>query len=190
MSPSQQNGWLLRVKHRLCVTDKVNRHLSKKTKKIYLCKEHLDLENPGDMWMIFFPDQWLFTSWKLPTIYNYKGLVLKKILLKISQYLQENSCARVSFLIKLQLKKRLAQVFSRKYCKNFENIFFYRRTSVATSGKIGTKSLKSAKLQFQLFLTTLDIMGHPVHCDKISVKRDMHRKNICGGVYSYCKSNF
>ena len=34
MSPGQQNGWLLRVRHTLCVTDKVNRHLSKKMKKM------------------------------------------------------------------------------------------------------------------------------------------------------------
>ena len=30
---------------------------------------------------------------------------------------------------------------------------------MVASGKIRTKSLKSAKFQFQLFLTTLDIMG-------------------------------
>ena len=30
--PSQQNGWLLRVQDTLCVTDKVNRNLSNKTK--------------------------------------------------------------------------------------------------------------------------------------------------------------
>ena len=33
VSPSQQNGWLLLVQHTFCVTDKVNRHLSKKMKK-------------------------------------------------------------------------------------------------------------------------------------------------------------
>ena len=32
-SPSQQNDWLLRRQHMLCVTDKVNRHLSKKIQK-------------------------------------------------------------------------------------------------------------------------------------------------------------
>ena len=31
-----------------------------------------------------------------------EGVLLKKVLLKISQYSQEKSCARVSFLIKLQ----------------------------------------------------------------------------------------
>ena len=38
MSPNQQNGWLLRVQHTLYVTDKENRHLSKKTNiYIYIC---------------------------------------------------------------------------------------------------------------------------------------------------------
>ena len=32
VSPSQQNGWLLRVQHTLCVTDKINRYLSRKKK--------------------------------------------------------------------------------------------------------------------------------------------------------------
>ena len=48
--------------------------------------------------------------------------------LKISQNLQENICARVSFLIKLQAcnfikKEILEQVFSCKFCKVFMNIF-------------------------------------------------------------------
>ena len=33
VSLSQQNGWLLWVHHTFCVTEKVNRHLSKKMKK-------------------------------------------------------------------------------------------------------------------------------------------------------------
>ena len=31
-----------------------------------------------------------------------RGVLLKKVILEISQNLQENTCARVSFLIKLQ----------------------------------------------------------------------------------------
>ena len=33
-----------------------------------------------------------------------RGVLWKKVLLKISQNLQENTCARASFLIKLQAK--------------------------------------------------------------------------------------
>ena len=39
----QQNVWLLRVQHTLCVIDKVNKHLSKKIKKKYLCKRNRNL---------------------------------------------------------------------------------------------------------------------------------------------------
>ena len=45
---------------------------------------------------------------------------VKKVFLKISQNSQENTCARVSFLIKLQAfikKETLAQVFSCKFVK-------------------------------------------------------------------------
>ena len=68
------------------------------------------------------------------------GVLLRKVFLKISEKLQENTCARVSFLIKLQvsglqlyLKKRpcLAQVFSCEFCKIFKSTFSYRRPSLA-----------------------------------------------------------
>ena len=59
---------------------------------------------------------------------------VRKVFLKISQNSQENTCARVSFLIKLQVsglqvfnfikKKTLAQVFSWEFCKVFKNTFF------------------------------------------------------------------
>ena len=56
---------------------------------------------------------------------------MKKGVLKISQNLQENICARVSFLMKLQAapvtffkKETLAQVFSCEFCENFKNIVF------------------------------------------------------------------
>ena len=46
--------------------------------------------------------------------------------LRISQNLQENTCARASFLIKLQAfikKETLAQVFSCEFCDISKNIF-------------------------------------------------------------------
>ena len=55
-------------------------------------------------------------------------VLLKKVLLKISQNSQENTYARVAFLIKLQasglqlyLKKTLVHVFSCKFCEIFKN---------------------------------------------------------------------
>ena len=50
----------------------------------------------------------------------------KKLFLKISQNLQENNCARVSFVLKacnFIKKEALAQVFSWEFCEVF-NIFF------------------------------------------------------------------
>ena len=53
---------------------------------------------------------------------------VKKMLLKISQNLQENTCARTSFLTKLQArwlqKKTLAQVFFCGFSEIFQNNFF------------------------------------------------------------------
>ena len=65
--------------------------------------------------------------------------------LKISQHLQENTCARVSFFIKLQarpnlqlyLKKSLwHRCFSCEFCEIFRNIFSYRTPPVAASRRI------------------------------------------------------
>ena len=65
---------------------------------------------------------------------------VKKVFLKISQNSQENTRARVSFLIKLQAeacnlikKETLAQVFSCEFCEIFKNTIFYRIHPVAAS---------------------------------------------------------
>ena len=56
---------------------------------------------------------------------------VKKVFLEISQNSQENTCARVSFLIKLlpeacnfMKKETLAQVFSCEFCVISNNTFF------------------------------------------------------------------
>ena len=63
---------------------------------------------------------------------------VKKVFLEISQNSQENTCARVSFLIKLQAstckfnkKEALAEVLSCEICKISKNIFPYRTRPVA-----------------------------------------------------------
>ena len=59
---------------------------------------------------------------------------VKKMLLEISQNSQENICARVSFLIKLQAKKEtLAQVFSCEFCEISKITFSYRTPPVTAS---------------------------------------------------------
>ena len=65
---------------------------------------------------------------------------VKKCFLEISQNSQENTCARVSFLIKLQAlackfmkKETQAQVLSCEFCEISKNIFSYRTPSVGAS---------------------------------------------------------
>ena len=62
------------------------------------------------------------------------------VFLEILQNLQENICARASFLIKLQAeacnlikKENLAQVFSCEFCEISKNTFSYRTPKVAGS---------------------------------------------------------
>ena len=70
-----------------------------------------------------------------------KRCFVKKLFLKTSQNSQENTFARVSFLIELQAstynfikKETLTQVFSCEFCKISKNTFSYRTASVAASG--------------------------------------------------------
>ena len=63
---------------------------------------------------------------------------VKKVFLKISQNSQENTCVRVSILMKMQTsgnfikKGALAQVFSYEFCEIFMKTFFYRAHPVVT----------------------------------------------------------
>ena len=65
---------------------------------------------------------------------------VKKVFLEISQYLQENICAGVSSLIKLQAcnfikKETPAQVCSCEFREISKNTFSYRKPPVAVSEK-------------------------------------------------------
>ena len=60
--------------------------------------------------------------------------------IKIPRYSQKNTCARISFLIKLQAeafnsinKETLVQVFSSEFCEIFKNFFFYRTPPMVAS---------------------------------------------------------
>ena len=60
------------------------------------------------------------------------GILQKKMFLKILQYSQENTCARVSFLIKLQASGPLlyskSDIF-RWIVQNFQKYFFLQNSS-------------------------------------------------------------
>ena len=61
---------------------------------------------------------------------------VKNVLLKISQNSQENTCVRVSFLIKacnFIQKETLAQVFSCEFCKISKNTFSHKTSPVDAS---------------------------------------------------------
>ena len=65
---------------------------------------------------------------------------VKQMFLEILQNSLENTCARVSFLIKLQAcnftkNETLAQVFPCEFCENSKNNFSYRAPPVAASVK-------------------------------------------------------
>ena len=99
----------------------------------------------------------LLESCHLYVIAKYKTSNCCKIEALIQRYLAklvgELLCQRL-FKIKLQLKKIL---WHRRFPVNtakFLRTPFYRTPPVTASVKIRTKSLKSAKFQFQLFLTT------------------------------------
>ena len=63
-----------------------------------------------------------------------RDVLQEKVFLEISQNSQENTCVRVSFLIKLQAKKEtLAHMFSREFREISKNTFYHRAPLVATS---------------------------------------------------------
>ena len=71
---------------------------------------------------------------------SYPKVFCEKVFLKFSQNLQENTCPRVSFLMKLQAsacnfikKDTLAQVLPYKFCEVFKNTASYRTTPVTAS---------------------------------------------------------
>ena len=60
---------------------------------------------------------------------------VEKVFFKKSQNSEEKTCARVSFLIKLFIKKEtLAQVFFCEFCEISKKILFYRTPTSAASG--------------------------------------------------------
>ena len=79
-----------------------------------------------------------------------RGVLFTKVFLEISQNSQENTCVRVSFLIKLQAwacnfikKETLTQVFSCEFCEISKNTFSYR-TPLAAASEM--KSLQGSKI--------------------------------------------
>ena len=73
---------------------------------------------------------------------NYLRFSVKKLFLEILQNSQENTCAKVSFLIKLQVSAcnfvkngTLVQVFFYEFCKTFKNNYFIEHLRTTASNK-------------------------------------------------------
>ena len=68
-----------------------------------------------------------------------RGILCKKMFLEFSQNSQENTCIRVSFLVKFAtlLKKRLWHRFPCESCEIYKNIFLTEHLSMAASVKAG-----------------------------------------------------
>ena len=75
-----------------------------------------------------------------------RGFLQRNVFLKIRQILQQNTCAIVFYVIKLQAsafnfikEEALVQVFFYDFCKNFKNTFFteqLRKTAPVESKEI------------------------------------------------------
>ena len=93
--------------------------------------------------MFLFPESLQqMNNWTEPLLFksSRRRSSVKKVFWEISQNSKENTCARVSFLIKLQLsvcnfikKETLAQVFSCEFYEISKNTFCYRTHLVAAS---------------------------------------------------------
>ena len=117
-------------------------------------------------WLSFTQKTWLsFTqSWTgfriFVTLYKQSP-----VFLEISQKSQENTCARVSFLIKLQAeacnfvkKEALVQVFSSEFCEISMNTFSYRTPPVAASDDLETAISYLFFLIFALVVSLLKLL--------------------------------
>ena len=111
----------------------------------------------------------LYTSWKHQKISSFLFIKtatwscsVKKVFLEILQNSQENTCARVSFLIKLQAglqkKETLAQVFSCEFCEIFKNNFGRSLLRLVIEGfKNGHIKFEWTKTALCFFLTKENI---------------------------------
>ena len=92
----------------------------------------------------------LSECWSLLDVHSQRWCSVKKVFLEISLNSHENSCDRVSFLIKLQAynfikKETLAQVFSCEFSKISKNTFFTEHLLETGSGGISQRRLLSAE---------------------------------------------
>ena len=138
---------------------------------------HFDL-HCKHFWLCYLIGNMLFC--KVITIYRSSRpevLPKNKAFLEISQNSQESTCARVSFSIKFEAvyfikKETLAQVFSCKLFKIYENIFSHRTPLVAAS-------------EFKVFIIYIarHLLIESNICSKLLIKNPEERHSHCSGVF-------
>ena len=104
---------------------------------------------------------------------------VKKVFLEISQNSQENTCARVSLLIKLQASRNfikqetLPQVFSCEFCETSKNTFFTEHFRTTTSVINRTVSGVTFIIQKQAFkiICKIIIQLFSSYFSRVMVKR-------------------
>ena len=115
---------------------------------------------------------------------------VKAVFLKISQNSQENTCARVSFLIKLQLKKRL---WHRCFLVNIAKLLrtpilikhlWWLPLVILGPSLWNQQNFSSSYFWLHLISCVSSTLWHN------SCKTRYPQKNIYGGAHSYCNSNF
>ena len=136
-----------------------------------------------------------------------RGVLCKKVLLEISQNSQENTSARVSFLIKLQTsasnfikKETLAEVLSCEFCEIFKNTFFTEHlwTTASTLALrardcIFTRCMQRAKLilgsKYQLQITIFSNFKEIVHliCTFLNYKYSLDKYTEISIVKKVCQ---
>ena len=120
--------------------------------------------------------------------YLFLMTMVKKVFLEILQHSQRSPCARISFVIKMQLKKEtLAQVFSGEYCEIFTNTFFKEHPWWLPLVKLepslwNQQNFSSSYFGLHLISCTLSMLWQN------SRKTRYPMKIICRGVHSYCNT--
>ena len=103
-----------------------------------------------------------------------RGVLGKKVFFEISQNSDENTCTRVSFLIKLQAsglqlikKETLAQVFSCKFCEISKKTFFTEHLWTTASGSTDLLGVHwYLKFHFDISLEPIVFKSlHFAHCN-------------------------
>ena len=111
------------------------------------------------------------------------------MLLKILQNSQENTCARASVLLKLQLAKRWHSCFLVNIAKFLRRPFFIEHLRwlsvvILTSSLWNQQNFSSSYFWIHLISWPSSTLWQN------SCKRWYPQKNIFGSVHSYCNSNF